>query len=164
VLRDESEDDRLVRFEIADRLFFVAPHKARVTSHIRGQDGRKTPFVNMEPSGPSDMMLSARRSGAAHRGSNPAPPVRQCKQNGRVHAIGKTTYCNRLTAEAAIGRLGVSSFDAIGRSMTLITQTGRVYSSGVDVKWSLWIRVREPHGHAAVPRLSKAASAIKFDI
>jgi hypothetical protein len=48
VLGDERQDHRLVRFEIAHRLFFVAPHEARVASDIRGQDGRKAPLVNVE--------------------------------------------------------------------------------------------------------------------
>ncbi len=45
---DERQNDRLVRFEIAHRLFFVAPHEARVASDVRGQNGRKAPFVGME--------------------------------------------------------------------------------------------------------------------
>ena len=39
-----------MRFEIAHCLFFVGtPHEARVSSDIRGQDGRESSFVNMEP-------------------------------------------------------------------------------------------------------------------
>jgi hypothetical protein len=49
VLGDEREDHRLVRFEIAHRLFFVAPHEARVARHVRGQDGRETALVRMAP-------------------------------------------------------------------------------------------------------------------
>ena len=49
VLGDERQDHRLVRFEIAHRLFFVAPHEARIAGDVRGQDGREPPFVNMEP-------------------------------------------------------------------------------------------------------------------
>jgi hypothetical protein len=33
---DERQDHRLVRFELAHRLFFVAPHEARVTGDVRG--------------------------------------------------------------------------------------------------------------------------------
>jgi hypothetical protein len=38
-----------MRFELAHRLFFVAPHEARVAGDVRGQNGRKSPFVNVEP-------------------------------------------------------------------------------------------------------------------
>ena len=61
VLGDQRQDHRLVRFEIAHRLFFVAPHEARVAGDVRGQDGREPPFVNAEPSGASDMACSKRR-------------------------------------------------------------------------------------------------------
>src|SRR5271156_314256 len=47
VLGDEREDDRLVRFEIAHRLFFVAPHRAGVADAARGQDGREATLVGM---------------------------------------------------------------------------------------------------------------------
>jgi hypothetical protein len=36
VLGDERQNHRLVRFELAHRLFFVAPHEARVASDVRG--------------------------------------------------------------------------------------------------------------------------------
>jgi hypothetical protein len=49
VLGDERQDHRLVRFELAHRLFFIAPHEARVAGDVRGQNGRKAPFVNVEP-------------------------------------------------------------------------------------------------------------------
>jgi hypothetical protein len=49
VLGNEWQDRRLVRFEIAHRLFFVAPHEARITGDVRGQDGREPPLVKMEP-------------------------------------------------------------------------------------------------------------------
>ena len=49
VLSDERQDHRLVRFEVAHRLFFVAPHEARVASDVRGQNGREAPLVNVEP-------------------------------------------------------------------------------------------------------------------
>jgi len=49
VLGDERQDNRLVRFEVAHRLFFVAPHEARVTSDVRGEDSRKASLVNVEP-------------------------------------------------------------------------------------------------------------------
>jgi hypothetical protein len=48
VLGDERQDDGLVRLEVAHRLFFVAPHQARVTSDVRGQDGREATLVSME--------------------------------------------------------------------------------------------------------------------
>ena len=48
VLRDEREDRRLVRFEIAHRRFFVAPHEARIAGDIRGQDGREPTLVDTE--------------------------------------------------------------------------------------------------------------------
>ena len=37
-----------MRFEIAHRLFFVAPHEARITGNIRSQDGSETTLVNPE--------------------------------------------------------------------------------------------------------------------
>jgi hypothetical protein len=49
VLGDEREDDRLMRFEFAHRLFFVAPHEARIAGDVRSQDRREPPLVNMEP-------------------------------------------------------------------------------------------------------------------
>jgi hypothetical protein len=33
---DQRQDHRLVRFELAHRLFFVAPHQARITGDVRG--------------------------------------------------------------------------------------------------------------------------------
>jgi hypothetical protein len=49
VLGDQRQDHRLVRFEVAHRLFFVAPHEARVAGDVRGQNGREAPFVSVEP-------------------------------------------------------------------------------------------------------------------
>ncbi len=48
VLGDGWEENRLVRFEIANRRFFVAPHEARITGNIRSQDGSETTLVNPE--------------------------------------------------------------------------------------------------------------------
>ena len=45
-LGDKRQDDRAVRFEIAHRVFLVAPHEARVPGDVRSQDGREPPFVN----------------------------------------------------------------------------------------------------------------------
>ena len=45
---DGWEQDHLVRFEVAHRLFFVAPHEARITGNIRSQDGSETTLVNPE--------------------------------------------------------------------------------------------------------------------
>jgi hypothetical protein len=36
LLGDQRQDHRLVRFEVANRLFFVAPHQARVAGDVRG--------------------------------------------------------------------------------------------------------------------------------
>jgi hypothetical protein len=47
-LGDERQDHRLVRFEIAHRLLFVAPHEARVTGDVRGENSREATLVNME--------------------------------------------------------------------------------------------------------------------
>ena len=44
---DGWEQDHLVRFEVAHRLFFVAPHQAGVASDVRGQNGREAPLVNV---------------------------------------------------------------------------------------------------------------------
>jgi hypothetical protein len=48
VLGDERQDHRLVRFEIAHRLFLVAPHEARVAGDVRGEDRREATLVCME--------------------------------------------------------------------------------------------------------------------
>jgi hypothetical protein len=48
VLGDQRQDHRLVRFEVAHRLFFIAPHEARITGDVRGKDSREASLVNVE--------------------------------------------------------------------------------------------------------------------
>src|SRR3984885_2086582 len=99
VLRDERQDDRLVRFEVAHRLFFVAPHKARVTSDIRSQDGSKPPFVNVEPLRPLCHDVFPRDArGATYRGSN---------QRRLSRRLG------RRVAFAQLGRLPIPNWTCI---------------------------------------------------
>src|ERR1700733_10159891 len=99
VLRDERQDARLVGFEVAPRLFFVAPHKARVTSDIRSQDGSKPPFINVEPLRPLCHDVFPRDArGATYRGSN---------QRRLSRRLG------RRVAFAQLGRLPIPNWTCI---------------------------------------------------
>jgi transposase len=65
-------------------------HRAR--EFLAGQRTAALNALRWSPSGPSAMTIFARRSGRDLLRKQPAALVTKGRQNGRVRAIGKTTY------------------------------------------------------------------------
>ncbi len=80
-----------MRFEIAHRLVFVAPHEARVAGDVGCQNGREAPFVNVEPLRRfrhGVFLVTPSRRAGKNAGGACGHPI----QEFQAHSMGKTTY------------------------------------------------------------------------